>query len=446
MLLLPPIKENRELKPPMIRRHSIADSNVDYFKSSTTIDLDRQFTVISTSNQSFKSALKTRFRDFEVKPSSRTDDDIPKLRVNFSTNEKQNKLPSLDSRNNLYSSFDTNKQIKARSTQVSVKKNSSLSSASLSTTLAARASRSTNTVTDDKHTPFTPFTPFTGKQTPSTFSKMSSREYQAKKNYINKNEKSRRSASHTGRLQHVSSKNSKYNSSQRKREKTSDTFENDEIDEFDYLLDTEESNEIKKFISLVKKLQIKDGQTPLPDTLKKKPKQPRILTSLSSEGQYALMKTYEDTIASEILKIHPNLSVYIPRVLTSKFRKRAHVPKNLKFLSNRLDSLSDNQSSSRDTPTSLSSPIKSFSKQNTFLHQSNLDRESIPKMPDNPHFPEHQLLMSQQLEIAQQIMDKIKKNKGEYITSPKEDFNENLDILRAYAAYVKIWTKYFHLR
>jgi hypothetical protein len=149
------------------------------------------------------------------------------------------------------------------------------------------------------------------------------------------------------------------------------------------------------------------------------------------------MKTYEDTIANEILKMHPNLSVYIPRVLTSKFRRRANIPKHLKFLGNRLESLSE--SLSRETSLTLT-------KQNTFLQESNLDRAKMPKMPEDSQLTDHQILMSQQLEIAQQIMDKIKKNKGEYITSSKEDFNENLDILRAYAAYVKIWTKYFHLR
>ena len=437
MLLLPPIKENKELKPPLVRRHSIADSNVDYLKSGRTIELDRQLTLISVSNQSQKSALKTRFREFDVKSSSKTDDDVPKLRVNFSSDEKSSRLPPLDSRSNLNSSLDTNKQLQTRSTLITtlVKKNSSLSSASLSTTLAARASKST--------TPYTPFTPFTpGKQTPSLSSKLSSREYQTKKNYMSKTEKSRRSASHAGRF-YGSSKNSKL-STQRKREKTSDTFEDndEETDDFDYMEETEESSEIKKFISLVKKLQIKDGQTPLPDSLTNKPKKPRLLTSLSSEGQYALMKTYEDTIANEILKMHPNLSVYIPRVLTSKFRKRVNIPKHLKFLSNRLDNLND--SLSRETSLSLQSQEKSYSKQNTFIQESNLDRAKIPKMPEDSQFVDHQILMSQQLEIAQQIMDKIKKNKGEYITN--RDVNENLDILRAYAAYVKIWTKYFHLR
>jgi hypothetical protein len=434
MLLLPPIKENKELKPPLVRRHSIADSNTDYFKSGANLELDRQFTLISESNISQKSALKTRFKEFDVKASYKTYEDVtPKLRVNFSSMEKTSKLPSLDSRSNLNSSLEINKQLQKRSTPVTtlVKKNSSLSSASLSTTLAARASKST--------TPYTPFTPNThGKQTPSLSSKLSSKEYQAKKNYLYKNEKSRRSASHAGRFYGSSSKNNKA-SSQRKREKTLDTFEDndDENEDFDYMEDTEESIEIKKFISLVKKLQIKDGQTPLPDSLKKKPRQPRLLASLSSEGQYALMKTYEDTIANEILKMHPNLSVYIPRVLTSKFRRRTNIPKHLKFLGNRLESLSE--SLSRETSLTLT-------KQNTFLQESNLDRAKMPKMPEDSQLTDHQILMSQQLEIAQQIMDKIKKNKGEYITSSKEDFNENLDILRAYAAYVKIWTKYFHLR
>ena len=426
MMALPPIQENAFLKPnAVVRRHSI---DADFYKSPT---FDRQFTILSNntfqSGETLKSALKTNYKEFDLRTRSKYDDSL-KLKVNFSTTEKNAKLPSLDQRN-LISSLNT-RQLKTRSTQVSIKQNSSISSASLTTTLAARSVKLKDESEKEKK----------GRSSTSLkpSNQQSSKEYLAKKNYMNKNEKLRRSASHAGRLNYSTKSEKSKEKKSMKKEKFDDNDNNDDDEndeDYNFVADSQNISEVKKFVALVKRLHIDDGRTPLPDVFRERPKQPRLLANLSSEGQYALMKTYEDTIANEIIKLHPNLSIYIPRVLTSKFRKRTNLPKNLKFLSTRLENLSENNS---ETPISVASPIKPLNKQNSF------SLNSLPTMPEDVNFIEHKLLMSQQLEIAQEILDLIRKNKGEYITS--KNTNNNLDVLRAYAAYVKIWAKYFRLR
>jgi hypothetical protein len=406
MLVLPPIHENSSLKTPnLLRRHSI---DAQFFKSPSV--LERQFTVIqnskpnqttnntssTTTNVNFKPVLKTKYRDYSNSNNkSRLDDEAAKLKVKFIIDENNYKLPPIDQKNIvLDEASKLSREIKARSTQIPVKHN-----ASLVTTQAARTTKPM----EDKKMKTAQFT---------------SKEYIAKNNYLSKSEQSRRSSSHTDKFHYGTKKRVK---KEAKREP-----DNEDEDEYEYIEETQQSKEVKEFISLVKRLQISENQTPLPEIYRQIPKQPRLLTNLSSEGQYALMKTYEDTIANEISTMHPNLAIYVPRVLTSKFRKRVVLPKNNRFLNFA-------NFDSRDTLVTAT-PL---AKQNSFMQQP------LPTKND-PNFMEHQLIVSQQLEIAQEILDIIKKNKGEYVTTPNLD--QNLDVLRSYAAYVKIWTKYFHLR
>jgi hypothetical protein len=161
-----------------------------------------------------------------------------------------------------------------------------------------------------------------------------------------------------------------------------------------------------QFIDEIKRLNINDNETPLPDEFKSKPLNPRIFSQLSIEGQYALMKTYEDTIFNELLNLRPDLAPFMPRVLTSKFKLR---PRRRSLLGN--------------------------AKQNPFASSTNTDDSDLV---------DRQLSVSQQLEIAQEILDFINKAKGDYVTN--NELDDDMDILKTYASYCKIWSKYFHLR
>lgn len=165
------------------------------------------------------------------------------------------------------------------------------------------------------------------------------------------------------------------------------------------------SDSMGQLIDEIKRLNINDHETPLPDEFKSKPVNPRMFSQLSIEGQYALMKTYEDTIFNELLNLRPDLAPFMPRVLTSKFKLR---PKRC---------------------------LPGVIKQGTYI---------LPNKKEDPDLVDHQLSVSQQLEIAQEILDFIKKAKGDYVTSGELD--DDMDILKTYASYCKIWSKYFHLR
>jgi hypothetical protein len=187
--------------------------------------------------------------------------------------------------------------------------------------------------------------------------------------------------------------------------------------------DTEDlSQEVSKFVSLVKRLTIKDGQTPLPEKLRESPKYPRLFSNLSIEGQYALLKTYEDTIANLISESYPNLEPYIPRVMTAKFRKRPLAPKV--SILHRLNPRRESTTSSKLKPR--------------------LSVFKTPSLNSSHNILEHKLKVSTELEIAQEILDLVRLQKGEYVTGEK--VNQKMDVLRTYAAFAKLWAKHFNLR
>lgn len=437
MMLLPPIPEKTVLKTIDHRRHSIdtrtSKSTADNSSSITSKKKHRndesgssKYISSSSENFHYKSSLKTKFRNFDNV--TRNEFEPTQSKVKFFVEEKDNKLPTLSENQKKFSnnirddvSFMNAKLYKSmpRSAQFPVKPG-----ISLTTTMPARVSK-----TSQERKPNRLMSLNNIKQ--PQFSSLN--EYNLRKVYLNKNDTLRRSISYTDRIENTEKKRRKQKKEKQKREDKEKEREDDD-DEYEYVDDDNKTAEVKDFISLVKRLQIHEGQTPQPDDLRQPPKAPRLLTNLSVEGQYALMKTYEDTIAEEITAMHPNLAVYVPRVLTSKFRKRIHPPKNLRFLYSRADLTESCNSNNRDSPDGM----PKLRKQNSFLNQP------FPTQPSDPNFNDHQLTVSQQLEIAQDILDLIKKNKGEYITSSELD--ENMDLYKAYASYVKIWTKYFHLR
>ncbi|CAF0812020.1 unnamed protein product [Didymodactylos carnosus] len=62
---------------------------------------------------------------------------------------------------------------------------------------------------------------------------------------------------------------------------------------------------------------------PLPMTKSKPPSTPvHFVSTLSVDGQYAMMKTYEDTLFKEISNAYPTVATILPRTKTSHFRKR----------------------------------------------------------------------------------------------------------------------------
>jgi hypothetical protein len=154
------------------------------------------------------------------------------------------------------------------------------------------------------------------------------------------------------------------------------------------------------------------------DAIADYPNRPRFFSKLSVEGQSALLKTYEDTIVNELKFIFPTLTESMPRITTSKFRKILPIESHDKL--------------SISNPPKKTVRIESFMKVSPFSLTAN-----------DPIFKEHQLTVSQQLEIAQQILDLLGKIKSARIRG--SDTNESIECLKTYVAFANIWTKYFRL-
>jgi hypothetical protein len=178
---------------------------------------------------------------------------------------------------------------------------------------------------------------------------------------------------------------------------------------------TKEEEDEHELLSLLEKFQLDTNVDA--DELAEYPNRPRFFSKLSVEGQSALLKTYEDTIVNELKYIFPTLT-NVPRVATSKFRK--------------IIPTESQDEINVSNPSKKAVRIESFMKVSPF----SLSRS-------DPIFKEHQLTVSQQLEIAQQILDLLNKIKKSRLRG--SNTTESIECLKTYVAFANIWTKYFRL-
>ena len=140
-------------------------------------------------------------------------------------------------------------------------------------------------------------------------------------------------------------------------------------------------------------------------------------SSLSEDGNYTMLKCYEDMLCNEIQKIQPKLNTnQIARTKTSAFIR---------------------------IPRKFNSPVKVNEERkinlNKNLNEENLDKEKLEKV----EVKKHKIRVSKQLERAMLITDRIKQKKGQLVTAVKPKSENVHSIVNAYEMWTNSWKKIF---